>query len=142
MLSSYNVDICELAEEVGYRLEVVASHLGKMDRDKEKYQYDDSLTQSTMNQVNFLDGKRLPEKDIPVSEYFDAVNLYHNVLKNLLEDIESDKKALKCAAIDKYQHIIQSLDSLIGAIEHESVSDVPYLLKDMYDVVKGRSKEN
>ncbi|MBW6462484.1 MAG: hypothetical protein K0B07_05565 [DPANN group archaeon] len=141
MVSSYNVNVDEYVKEVGYRLEVVALLVGKMGRDKEKYQYDDFLTQSTFNQVDFLKGKSLGD-EIPVSEYSDAVNLYHDTLESILVDLESDKKQLKCISIDKYQHIKLLLDSLVGGIKHKSVSDVPHLLRYMYDVVNKKPKDN
>ncbi|MCK5594409.1 MAG: hypothetical protein KAI18_04145 [Candidatus Aenigmarchaeota archaeon] len=134
MISSYNWGVDEAIEEVGYRLGVVASLLGKLDMDKEQYLYDAHLRQSTLNQVDFLEGTTLSE-DIPVSEYSDAVNLYHDALESILDDLKSNKKLLKCDAIDKYQHIILFLDGMVGAIEHESVSDVPHVLNYMYDVV-------
>ena len=142
MRSSNRVDVKELIGEVEYRLGFVASHLNKV-LDKERFQYDDFLTQSTSKQVVFLESKELTGY-IPLSEYSDAVNLYHDVLKSLLDDMNSGEKDFKDIAIDKYQCIRQSLDSEIGAIEHNEfiLCDVSYLLNYMYNIVKKKSKEN
>ncbi len=135
MLPSQNIVIDEFIEEVGYCLGVVASKLGKDGLDKEKYQYDYYLTQSTLNQVVFLKGESLPD-DISNDEYPGAVDLYHDVLESFLNDLESSDKneKFKYDVVANYKKIIFSLNGLVGAQEH-GLCDASPLFEMMYGFV-------
>ena len=142
MISSYNVDICEVIEEVGYRFEVVDLSLKKKDL---SYLIDEELYESTINQIIFLEKQKLPEtvsENIESSDY-NAVNLYLDVLESLLTDVGGNDVDLTRAAIYKYQHIKGLLNRMVGGVEHESVvSEVPHILNYMYDIVKKETKDD
>lgn len=128
-------------DEVFYIFEVVEAFLEKKDL---SFYYNDELYNYTHKQISFLKKQRLPE-EIPKEEYnfFKIIHLYRDVLKNILWDIEENNKVLlRDYAMDTYNCIKYSLDSLIGIEEKDGlIPDVSFLLNDMYNIVTGKTKQ-
>ena len=140
MLGSNNVN--EIIGEISYIFEVVEAFLEKKDL---SHSFDEKIYGPTLKQINFLKKQRLPE-EIPKYEYnnFKTVQLYRDVLESILGDMEKDNEdLLRMYAIDTYGSIKFSLDNLISVEEVEGLTlDASYLLNDMYDVVKGKAKQD